>query len=60
MPDSRAAWDFLRDAERLRSSEEVSLAIRRLAAEKFAPELSAPGKHRSYAMSGLRRRGRAS
>ena len=38
----------------------VSLAIRRLAAEKFAPELSAPGKHRSYAMSGLRRRGRAS
>jgi pilus assembly protein CpaE len=38
----------------------VSLAIRRLAAEKFAPELSAPGKHRSYAMSGLRRRARAS
>jgi pilus assembly protein CpaE len=38
----------------------VSLAIRRLAAEKLAPELSAPGKHRSYAMSGLRRRGRAS
>jgi pilus assembly protein CpaE len=38
----------------------VSLAIRRLAAEKFAPELKAPGKHRSYAMSGLRRRGRTS
>jgi len=38
----------------------VSLAIRRLAAEQFAPELTAPGKHRAYAMSGLRRRGRSS
>jgi pilus assembly protein CpaE len=38
----------------------VSVAIRRLAAEKFAPELRAPGKHRAYAISGLRRLGRAS
>jgi hypoxanthine phosphoribosyltransferase len=33
MPDPRAAWEFLRDAERLSSAEEVTLAIRRLAGE---------------------------
>lgn len=33
MPDPRAAWEFLRDAERLCSSEEVTSAIRRLAGE---------------------------
>lgn len=33
MLDSRAAWEFLRDAERLISAEDVTLAIRRLAGE---------------------------
>lgn len=33
MPDPRAAWEFLRDAERLSSAEDVTLAIRRLAGE---------------------------
>lgn len=33
MPDPRAAWEFLRDAERLVSSEEVTVAVRRLAGE---------------------------
>ena len=33
MPDPRAAWEFLCDAERVSSSEEVTAAIRRLAGE---------------------------
>jgi hypoxanthine phosphoribosyltransferase len=33
MPDPRAAWEFLRDAERLISAEDVNLAVRRLAGE---------------------------
>ena len=33
MPDPSEAWKFLRDAERLHSSEEITAAVRRLAGE---------------------------
>ena len=33
MPDTRAAWEFLRDAERVCSVDQVAAAVRRLAGE---------------------------
>ncbi|MBI3371147.1 MAG: hypoxanthine-guanine phosphoribosyltransferase [Betaproteobacteria bacterium] len=33
MPDSRAAWDLLREAERVCSSDEIAAAVRRVAGE---------------------------
>ncbi len=38
----------------------VSVAIRRLAADRFAPDLRILGKHRAYALPGLWRHGRTS